>query len=281
MSLRFTIDLGSKKKEFDIKQLASEDIEFGYYDNEYRLEEGAFGSPTIFYDKNKIGRGIGIVKEKSKLSFINNVPSTKRDIDLMFELIKKTIEITGAKNVHFDDKKIEISFLDGLKEIVEGIHKENLYLLEESITQSDGDNTVYIYGAKHIVSLGIEEAKKCSKDWKEYENYLHEVQSIDVYYAQPFLTSKNNEIVAFYTLGNEIPSSLPFQKDFFIDKENNVSKFKICFFDVEKQEVFGMIAYEEFLKNIDTTKKHDAQRFIIELNIDEMKSLIEKYGENM
>lgn len=42
-----------------------------------------------------------------------------------------------------------------------------------------------------------------------------------------------------------------------------------------------MISYDDFLANVDTTNMLDAQRFIVKLNTNEMKALIEKYGETL
>jgi hypothetical protein len=47
----------------------------------------------------------------------------------------------------------------------------------------------------------------------------------------------------------------------------------------ENEDIMGTVPYEEFLNHTDTTKKLDAARHIVKEDLEEMKSILGKYGE--
>lgn len=279
MALHFEIKLGFGKSQFDIEKLLSERMAFGVYENSYFLKEGVFGSPTVIFDEEQIGRGVEVDVVGGKLIFDSPVPSTNSDVELLFKLIQRAIELTGATNLVFDEKTIECNLLESLKDGVKNIHQESLRFFED-ILQDGEQKHILIPSAVQIVSVSREEVKKIIASWDEYEHYLHQVQVQDLYFATPMFLQNDAEILGLYTLTSGVTSSFPLDKSFLVDTEQiDVSKWGVAFYDLEAEDGLGIISYDDFLANVDTTNMLDAERFIVELSADEMKALVEKYGE--
>lgn len=137
MALRFEIKLGFGKRKFDIESLVSDNMAFGVYENSYFLKEGIIGSPTVIFDKEKIGRGVEVDVEDGKWIFDSPVPSTNSDVELLFTLLQKAINLLGAKELVFNEKIIECHLLEKLKDGVKHIHQESLHFLEDVLKDEE------------------------------------------------------------------------------------------------------------------------------------------------
>lgn len=279
MSLHFEMKLGFGKKKFDIEKLLSEHMSYGVYEDAYRLEEGAKGFPTVVYDQEKIGRGVEVNVQRGKLTLDSLVPSTESDVEILFELMQRAIDLLGIKEIEFEDRKIKSELLEELKDDIKYINRLNLHILQDAL-EEDPQRSLMIYGAVQIICIGEEVVNRIGESWEEYGNYLHEVQAQDLYFAKPMFLQKEEDILGLYILTSGVISSLPLKKDFLVDTEETpVSKWGVGFNDFFSEELLGMISYDDFLANVDTTNMLDAERFIIELNCDEMKKFLETYGE--
>lgn len=212
MALCFEIKLGSKNKNFDIKNLLSSNMVFGVYENSYYLKEGVVGSPTIILDEKRIGRGVDVDIEGKNLIFHSPVPSTNSDVELLFKLIQKAIELTKAKDFVFDEKVIECKYLEDLKDDVKKIHKDSLNFFED-VLNDENQKELLIIGATQVVCIGKDKVKEFIKSWDEYENYLHKVQAQDLYFATPMFLENDDEILGLYILTSDIKSSFPLEKN--------------------------------------------------------------------
>lgn len=279
MSLNFAIKLGLFNRKFDIERLVSGNMDFGVYEHAFCLNTGVIGSPTIIFGKDKIGRGVEVRVEGGKLNFDSPVPSTNSDVELLFELLQRAIELTGAKQLIFNERTVECKLLGQLKDGIKKIHQEGLSFLEEN---SNDKNQILVYGAKQVVVIGRKEVEKIVQDWSEYEEYLHKAQRQDVLFDEPMFLQKEEGILCVYMLTKGIKTSLPKHKNFLLDTDEvDISKWYVGFYDLEKDDILGIIPYDVFLENVDTTDMLDAERFIVELSLDEMKALLDKYSEPM
>lgn len=99
MGLHFEIKLGFGKRNFAIERLLSDKMGFGVYENSYFLKEGVFGSPTVIFDEERIGRGVEVDIKSGKLMFDSPGPSTNSDVELLFQLMQRAVELTGVKKI--------------------------------------------------------------------------------------------------------------------------------------------------------------------------------------
>ena len=274
MALCFEIELGSVNQEFDIKRLLSSNMGYGVYEDAYRLHEGVIGSPTVIFDAERIGRGVEVDVEEGKLVFSSSVPSTNSDVELLFNLLQRAMELTGAKEMIFDEKAVACGLSGELKDEIKQIHQKALRVLEDAL-EDENQRQLLIHGATQVVSIDRQEARQMVESWDEFGEYLHRVQAQDLYFAVPMFLERNDGILALYILSDGVRSSFPLEKNFLVDTEQLVvSKWAVGFFDRASEDLMGMIPYDDFLADV-----LDAERFIVKLDIDAMKELLEKYGE--
>lgn len=107
---------------------------------------------------------------------------------------------------------------------------------------------------KWPVFLTDEDVKRfavCDK-LEEFEEYVHEKQAMDVYYAKPRLlrNSQNNKIGAFYVLTEECESVFTVSADEFINQDGiQIDEGFIQFYIYsEDRMVDGLFDYEKFMK---------------------------------
>lgn len=278
MALHFEINSGLRQGNFDIEKLLSENMAFGVYENAYFLKAGVIGSPTVIFDEKRIGRGVEVDVKEGILTFDSPVPSTNADVELLFRLIQRAIELTGAENLVFQERTVECGLLKDLKDGIKNIHQKGLDFFGD-VLEDEKEQDVLIYGATQVVAIGREKIKKIMKSWNEYEDYLHQVQEQDLYFAKPMFLQNDEGILGLYVLTSGVRSSFPLEKSFLVDTDQiDVSQWCVGFCDLEAEDMLGMISYDDFLAGVDTTDMLDAARFVVELDVDQMKDLVEKYG---
>ena len=103
----------------------------------------------------------------------------------------------------------------------------------------------------------------------DFEQTLHDVQALDVYYAKPRLLQKNDtrEIVAFYTLTEECESVFPVRADGFLNlSELKVKEGFVRFVLYSEQRALdGLFPYGRFMEALEGygVRQFDADHILI------------------
>lgn len=261
--MAFTLQMKQKKlfgkTVLDIPSLAQAcGFRHGSNNDFYILQEGEQDQGTaIFYNPNRIGRGIWFNGRKAQEGYYEisyNIPTAPAEITDFVKLAREIERRLGKVEMYCVEE--ERTFTTG--ELEQGIESFAAFS-RKSLNQFCGNKDL----GTHILTLArwpytLPEEKvafwtNCA-DLSDFEQTLHDMQALDVYYAKPRLLQKSDtgEIGAFYTLTEECASVFPFRADGFL----NLSELKVAEGFVrfvlysEQRAMDGLFPYGAFMEEL-------------------------------
>ncbi len=244
------------KKKLDFQLLLKHcKLNFGSYNRFYVLEENNGGSVGLLYNPNRLARGIffdGRKMEEGEVILKFNLPTTRTEINDFIRV---------ATEVKIQYRAVAM-LCDGVDTTIEELIENRDNFLEYSLDSLRGFCTNQDYEAGIITlasypyTFSTEEmdfyAKAESLD--EFEEMLHQRQSVHVYYASPSLMKKPDaeEVVAFYTFTEETPSIFPLKAGNFLSAEEiQVDRGLVRFYiDSEGKVLDGIFPYDAFVEEV-------------------------------
>ena len=267
------------KKEIKIEDLLLENMDYGIMDENYRLSSRKIGEYTILYNTQSIQRGLEVSIKKKQIHLRLPLPTGEDEITFFYEYIERickkfktnTFEREGEiGNIHQKEKWIELD-----KET----SKKALETMNQDIEQNKYE-TMYLFGVYNPIAIGKRELEIIQNDIGKLGNFLHQLQSIDRYYASAKVYQRNDgNLFGLYVLTEEVVSIVPLKPSVFMNNDIKVDDWNIAF--VYDNDMQGTISFDNFIKNVDTSELYDTEHFIITLNQNEMKKLIEKYKKEI
>lgn len=130
-----------------------------------------------------------------------------------------------------------------------------------------------IFGIYNPISIGQRELQRIDCNLNNLEEYLNEIQSLDVYYATPSVYRKKdtNELFGIYSIVADIPCVVPNKPYIILDQIKGINYLYVM---IRK----GMtVTYDDFINHISSKEYYDANHVIALLN-DEIDALIEQYS---
>lgn len=283
------MDVMIKQKLFGNKTMPPEvilgdSLHYGSFENDH-LNEGVLGEGEfVAYNPESIGRGFSVVwtpKEKKRIALRLPLPSTERELTDFYAAIARMVRYWDAK-LTVDGEKVSLEhFLNGLSDMIKHNEKSFRPILQQVL---DGElETLTIYGAKWSLALGKEEAAAFMERPARYAEWLHEKQSMDVYFETPDFYVGDQGILGRYILTDGLPALFPYQPSVpFGITDTSTGKPVECRtwlvvigIDGEKAPLCEM-EYDEFLRRIPTHKqsKYDESRFLLAaLTAEEIREL--------
>lgn len=290
--MAFTLQIRQKKlfgkTALDIPSLARAcGLSYGSNNDFYILQENEQVRGTaVFYNPERIGRGIFFDGSKAgegyyELSY--NIPTTEAEIADFARLAGEIERRLGRAEMYCVEE--ERSFTG--KELEQWIGNFAAFS-RESLNRFCGNKEF----ASYILTLArwpytLTEDKVAAwetcTNLSDFEQTLHRLQALDVYYAKPRLLQKNDtkEIGAFYALTEECESIFPVRADGFL----NLSELKITdgfvqFVLYSEQCVMdGLFPYERFIEELGRygVRQFDADHILIPpMTKGELERLAEK-----
>lgn len=131
-----------------------------------------------------------------------------------------------------------------------------------------------IFGIYNPISIGQRELQRIDCNLNNLEEYLNEIQSLDVYYATPSVYRKKdtNELFGIYSIVADIPCVIPNKPYIILDQIKGINYWYVM---IRK----GMtVTYDDFINHISSKEYYDANHVIALLNYDEIDALIEQYS---
>lgn len=138
--------------------------------------------------------------------------------------------------------------------------------------------TLTIPAAINPIDLSLEAITEIDDDFGKFEEYLDRIQQIDVYYATASLAANDGMVTGVFILTSSNPTALPLkpERSLYINK-SQVDRWIIGFYSLADDEMLGYMPYQDFLNNVSTAERYDANRFIIELSQAEMEDLLNAF----
>ena len=259
------VDVTIKNKQLFKKPLTIDELTMGKYGcgtvDQYGRNTCKPGNGDIvFYDKNRIGRGVIIYSwsdsVKDSVDLRLNSFSTFRDIDMFYEFIRNIMKIWKAKDFEQDGSKYTANDIDRLADEQKEFSIKYMSEIESIVNDSNGHIT--IPSAMFDIDIAVERLKEFgnSKDADGYADYLHGLQSIDAYYAVPSMyESKDKKNVFFgnYVITTDTDTIFPLKASVpMMFKNPNTGKalecddFRVTFFDYDKKKPIGSLSFDDF-----------------------------------
>ncbi|MDE7224215.1 MAG: DUF4299 domain-containing protein [Acetatifactor sp.] len=261
--MAFTLEIKQKKlfgkKALDIPSLA-EACGFGYgSDNDFHiLQQGQESRGTaIFYNPRRIGRGIFFDGSKGGEGFYTvsyNIPTTRAEIADFTRLVQEIERRLGKVEMYCPEEKC--LFTSGeLEQRIDKFAGFSLKSLKDFCGNKEYKNYIFTLAMwPYTLPEDKVAAWEVCRDLSDFEETLHTLQSMDVYYAKPRLLQNNNTgaIGAFYALTEECKSVFPVRGDGFL----NMSEIKVseCFVQFvlysEQRALDGLFVYDRFIEEL-------------------------------
>jgi len=266
--MAFTLQIQSKKlfgkTKFDFETMVKNcKLVYGSNNSLYVLEEGKTEKGTaIIYNPARIGRGIFIdfsEAKKGKLELSYNIPTAGAEIHDFIQLVKEIVSQMRKVSMYCVEEEREFSVQDE-EETEERMKALNLERLNEFCKNKEYAAFMFTL-AKWPVTLKEEDVKRFAacNQLMEFETYIHDMQTIDVYYAKPRLLHSDDRHVngAFYVLTEECVSIFPCKANGFLNL-NDIpidEGFVQFFIYSEDRMVDGLYDYDQFIQYV---KEHGA-----------------------
>lgn len=267
-----------KQKSLFKKKMNLEDIikftglSYGVCDENYRLNKDEIGEHTLIYDETKLARGFELWLEGSDVLLSLSLPTAPSEIRLFYSLVEKLCNEFNTKKYLREDEE---AYLYEDEEFNKWDEEASIVALEDMTSKIEDEYRCFeIFGIYNPISIGQRELQRIDCNLNNLEEYLNEIQSLDVYYATPSVYRKKdtNELFGIYSIVADIPCVVPNKPYIILDQIKGINYWYVM---IRK----GMtVTYDDFINHISSKEYYDANHVIALLNDDEIDALIEQYS---
>lgn len=260
------------KKKLDITDVISlTGLSYGVCDENYRLIPGETAAHTLLYDKNRLARGIDASIDKTDIVLLLSLPTTPFEIHSFYHAVEKICNALKTKTYIREEEKVNLKDNPQFIKMDEEGSVAGLEAISEKL-EKDKYNRFEIYGICNPISIGANEIKQIGNRLDLFEEYLHRLQSLDVYYAAPRVYRVQNKLVGIYAIGADIVSVVPTEPYIVLNQIQGVEEWYVML------KVGKTIKYKDFIENIPAKEYYDFNHVIVSLSEQDVDSLIEQYG---
>ena len=260
------------KKKLDITDVINlTGLSYGVCDENYRLIPGETAAHTLLYDKNRLARGIDASIDKTDIVLLLSLPTTPFEIHSFYHAVEKICNALKTKTYIREEEKVNLKDNPQYIKMDEEGSVAGLEAISEKL-EKDKYNRFEIYGICNPISIGANEIKQIGNRLDLFEEYLHRLQSLDVYYAAPRVYRVQNKLVGIYAIGVDIVSVVPTEPYIVLNQIQGVEEWYVML------KTGKTIKYKDFIENIPAKEYYDFNHVIVSLSEQDVDSLIEQYG---
>lgn len=260
------------KKKLDITDVISlTGLSYGVCDENYRLIPGETAAHTLLYDKNRLARGIDASIDKTDIVLLLSLPTTPFEIHSFYHAVEKICNALKTKTYIREEEKVNLKDNPQFIKMDEEGSVAGLEAISEKL-EKDKYNRFEIYGICNPISIGANEIKQIGNRLDLFEEYLHRLQSLDVYYAAPRVYRVQNKLVGIYAIGADIASVVPTEPYIVLNQIQGIEEWYVML------KAGKTIKYKDFIENIPAKEYYDFNHVIVSLSEQDVDSLIEQYG---
>ena len=271
-------------KTMPLEVILGEHLHYGYFVND-RLNVGERGETEfIAYNPESIGRGFSVVwkpNERKSISLRLPQPSTVQELTDFYAAIERMVKYWNGKLI-VDGSPVRLSDFQSSFDSMLDFNERIIKQVSQDVL--DGKHEVLtLYSTMWPLSVGKEEATLFIENPDYYAEWLHEKQSMDVYFASPTFFAGDEGIFGRFILVNNLPAVFPNQPtvpfgvtDPATGKQFECKEWLILLgVDGEKEPLCEM-EYSRFLSLIPFHKKskYDGNHFLLtEMTEEEIRLL--------
>ena len=261
-------------KTMPLQVILGEHLHYGNFVKD-QLNVGELGETEfIAYNPKSIGRGFSVVwnpKEKKAIALRLPQPSTTQELKDFYDAIERMVNHWHG-NLVVDGSRVSLpDFLSNFENMV-NFNNKILNHFSQQVLDRKSD-TLTLYSTMWPLTIGKEEATMFMENPNYYAEWLHEKQSINVYFASPAFYIGDNGIFARYILTNNLPAVFPYQPtvplgttDPATGKQLECKEWLILLGVEGEKEPLCEMEYSEFLSLIPENKKskYDSNHFLLD-----------------
>ena len=260
------------KKKLDITDVINlTGLSYGVCDENYRLIPGETAAHTLLYDKNRLARGIDASIDKTDIVLLLSLPTTPFEIHSFYHAVEKICNALKTKTYIREEEKVNLKNNPQFIKMDEEGSVAGLEAISEKL-EKDKYNRFEIYGICNPISIGANEIKQIGNRLDLFEEYLHRLQSLDVYYAAPRVYRVQNKLVGIYAIGADIVSVVPTEPYIVLNQIQGIEEWYVML------KAGKTIKYKDFIENIPAKEYYDFNHVIVSLSEQDVDSLIEQYS---
>ena len=245
-----------KQKSLFKKKLRIDDVikisnlNYGVYDEYYRLKPNEFSKNTFLYDKKSLGRGFEIWLENNDICLSLNLPCSKNDIIIFYQTIEKLCTKLKISDYSRNDEIIKVKDTD---ELIENEIRtvENVLANEKEKIDNKSKEFLTIFGIYNPISLGKKEFKEIDNNIDKFSDLLNEKQSIDAYFAAPhfFKNNETNKNFGMYAITEDVLSIVPIEPYVPFNHNIKTDDWRVCLINKEMNDNMQEQLENEFMNN--------------------------------
>ena len=262
---------GLFKKKLSIEEIIKiTNLSYGVCDENYRLIKNEIANHTLIYDENKLARGIDISLYDKDIILLLNLPTSSSEIRTFYDVIEK---ICNELNIKQYIREEETVSLNDKEKFIEYDEKGSIAGLESLQKEIEKDNykSLEIFGIYNPISIGLNEIKKINNSLDNFEEYLNQIQSLDVYYATPRVYKVDGKLIGIYAIGANISSVVPIKPYIILNQIRGIEEWYVMLKEGKT------VKYDDFISNVTQKEYYDANHLIVTLSENEVDLLLDKY----
>ena len=278
VSAEINIPEGKKYRPAD---LLPDGLEYGVYDDNYVLREAAEDAASVIvFDPQHIGRGICIEIGADKLTVDLASVTGSSEIKLFYAIIKHICGLFGTTVFSREGQLVSLGMID---EYIKNDIKDSetgLIIITKKI-ENGAERYVTLFCALNPIVLGLSDLKELGADAEKLDVFLHEKQSVNMYYAglQLYSDPDSNLLIGIYPFPADTYSVMPYEplKPFYL--EQDVNKWMVYLY--VSDSIYGYIPFDEFSKHVRDLGRYDETHYFCEVDRYQARGLIEDLAVEM
>ena len=287
---------GLFKKTLPLSVILGDSLACGVYEAGFRLNPGEWRSEDgeiLVYHPHHIGRGFSVIwtpTQKKGVVLRALHPTCAEELKAVYATVARITDYWSCSLEVDGNPMTPAEFQAGFSDMLEANNRYLDLFIEESIDKEQYESMT-LFSAFWPLEFGTKEATEV-KDAPEgaparFAAWLHEMQSIDTYYAVAGYMEEDDGIVSRFAFTEDCDSlfpvkpAVPFGVTGADGKPLEVSRYEVAIFSTTTQSVIATIPYDAFMKSLspDKVSYYDAKRVrIAPHSLTELKELIAKAG---
>ena len=260
------------KKKLEMKDIvALTGLAYGVIDDNYRLIRNEMAENTLIYDENRLARGIDLSQDGADIVLMLNLPTSPSEIEKFYEVTEKICKKLKAKYYIREDEKVSLNDTDKFIECDKRGSAAGLQSIQKSIAENETEK-FEMFGIYNPISIGIKEITQISNSIDNLEEYLHRLQSADVYYAAPRVYRTEDKLIGIYAIAPDVLSVVPTTPYIVLNQIKGIDEWYVMLLEGKT------VKYEDFIRNINPKEYYDADHVIVLLNGSDIIALTDKYS---
>lgn len=246
-------------------------LSYGVCDENFRLMPDKTAGHTLIYDKNRPARGIDLSQDGADIVLMLNLPTSPSEIEKFYEVTEKICKKLKAKYYIREEEKVSLNDTDKFIECDKRGSAAGLQSIQKSIAENETEK-FEMFGVYNPISIGIKEINQIGNSIDNLEEYLHKLQSADVYYAAPRVYRTEDKLIGIYAIAPDVLSVVPTTPYIVLNQIKGIEEWYVMLSEGKT------VKYEDFIRNIKPKEYYDANHVIVLLNGSDIIALTDKYS---